>query len=753
MKKQILNKISLFLIIFTVFFISATMGKNQKNLLTLEDIYVNKTYSPKRFGPVKWYKNGEGYTSLEKSSDKKGKDIILYQTKSGKRKVLVFSSILIPPGSSGPLKISNYQFTKNGNYLMIFTNTKKVWRAHTRGDYWVLNIKSRKLSQLGRDLPASSLMFATFSPDSRLVAYVSEKNIYVEDILSGKVKQLTNDGGGDIINGTFDWAYEEEFGLRNGFRWSRDSKKIAFWQINTEGVGIFTMINTLDSVYPELIQFAYPKVGTTNPEAKIGVINLMGKQITWMKIEGDKRNNYLTRMEWAASTNELVIQQINRRQNKNRIVLANAATGETKMIFKEETATWTEPFDNMKWINDGKEFIWKSDRTGWLHLYLVSGNGKNIQQITKGDFEVIRFLNIDEKTNCVYYLASPENPTQCYLYKTKIDGKGRAEKLTPDNKEGNNYYNISPDKKYAFHTFSSHKVPPVTELIRLKDHKLIRTLENNIDLKSRFENLDINLKEFFRIPLDNGIKMDAYMIKPPGFNPDKKYPVIFYVYGEPFGRTVQDRWSGGDLWHYFLSQQGYIIISVDNRGTKAPRGRAWKESIYKKIGIVASFDQEAAAKYIIRKWDFVDKNRIGIWGWSGGGSMTLNCMFRFPDIYKTGIAVSFVSNQKFYDSFYQERYMGQPKDNEYGYKEGSPVTHAKGLKGNLLLIYGSGDDNCHYQNLEVLVDELIKENKYFSMIEYPMRTHSIRERKGTTLHLRTSMYKYFIQNLTPGPVE
>lgn len=750
MDRQTYSGTSILLIVFVVLFMSVAAGHTQKSQLTLEDIYVNKTYAPKGFGPIKWYKNGEAYTSLERSSDNKGRDIILYQTKSGDREVLVPSTMLIPHGSVSPLGISNYQFSKDGNYLMIFTNTKQVWRNHTRGDYWVLNIHSGKLSQLGGGLPASSLMFAKFSPDSKQVAYVVEKNIYTEDILTGKQEQITNDGGGHIINGTTDWAYEEEFALRDAFRWSNDSKKIAFWQINTEGVGVFTMINNLDSVYPETIPFAYPKVGTTNPEAKIGVIELMNKQITWMKIEGDKRNNYLPKMEWTANADELVIQQINRRQNINRVITANATTGETRVVFKEETATWTNPIDDLNWINDGKEFICKSDRTGWLHLYMVSWDGKNIQQISKGDFEVIRFLGINEKSGYAYYLASPENPTQCYLYKTKMDGEGKAERLTPENKTGHNYYNLSPDKKYAIHTFSSHNDPPVIELIRLKDHQFIRTLVDNNELKNRFENLDISLKEFFRIPLNDSIELDAYMIKPPDFDPRKKYPLIFYVYGEPAGTTVQDRWSGNDLWDYFLSQKGYIIVSVDNRGTKVPRGRAWKESIYKKIGIVASFDQVASAKYIIQKWDFIDKDRIGIWGWSGGGSMTLNCMFRFPDIYKTGIAISFVSNQKFYDSFYQERYMGQVEDNEYGYREGSPITHTNGLKGNLLLIYGSGDDNCHYQNLEVLANKLIKENKYFTMIEYPMRTHAIRERQGTTLHLRTSMYKYFSQNLPAG---
>ncbi len=750
MNKTILKNVLIQVLTLIIILFSTIPGQSQQSLLTLEDIYVNHTYSPKRFGPVKWYINGDGYTSLEQSADKQGTDIVLYQTKSGAREILVSASLLVPQGKDKPLWINNYQFSKDGNYLMVFTNTKRVWRDHTRGNYWILNIHTGKLSQIGRNLPPSTLMFAKFSPDSKQVAYVSEKNIFMEDISSGKMQQLTFEGKDNISNGTTDWAYEEEFALRDAFRWSNDSKKIAFWQINTEGVGIFTLINNLDSVYAETIPFAYPKVGTTNPEAKIGVINLNNKQITWMKIEGDKRNNYLPRMEWTVRPNELVIQQINRKQNKNNIIVADAETGLTKVIFTEETASWTETVDDLTWVNGGKEFTWKSDRSGWLHLYLVSSDGNNLQQITRGDFEVTQSLGIDEKTGYAYFIASPDKPTQRYLYKIKIDGKGQPERLSPEDQTGHHHYNISPGKKYAIHTFSNHNSPPVIDIIRLKDHKLIRTLEDNNALKQKFANLNIQLKEFFRIPVEDSLVLDAYMVKPPDFDPGKKYPVIFYVYGEPAGTTVQDKWSGNDLWDYFLSQQGYIVVSVDNRGTKVPRGREWKESIYKKIGIVAPFDQAAAAKYIMNKWDYIDKDRIGIWGWSGGGSMTLNCMFRFPEIYKTGIAISFVSNQKLYDSFYQERYMGQVEDNEEAYKEGSPFTHSAGLEGNLLLIYGSGDDNCHYQNLEVLADKLIKENKYFTMIEYPMRTHAIREREGTTIHLRTSMYKYFLQNLPAG---
>ena len=394
MKKQFSPNISIRLIVITVFVFSATISYSQNNILTLEDIYVNHSYSTSKFGPVKWYKNGVGYTSLEQSSDKKGRDIVLYQTKQDENKILVSSSNLIPKDADKPLIFNNYQFSEDGNYLMVFTNTRQVWRYHTRGDYWILNIQTKELTQIGENLPPSSLMFAKFSPDNKQIAYVSKKNIYVEDISNGKIEQLTFDGKADIINGTTDWAYEEEFGLRDAFRWSNNSKKIAFWQINTKGVGVFTMINNLDSIYSETISFAYPKVGTTNPEAKIGVINLKDKLITWMEIKGDKRNNYLPRMEWTVRNNELVIQQINRQQNKNNVILANAETGIAKKIFTEETASWTETVDDLSWIKGGPEFTWKCDRSGCLHLYLISSDGHNLQQIPKADFEVIQSLGI-----------------------------------------------------------------------------------------------------------------------------------------------------------------------------------------------------------------------------------------------------------------------------------------------------------------------------------------------------------------------
>jgi len=517
--------------------------------------------------------------------------------------------------------------------------------------------------------------------------------------------------------------------------------------MDTKGTGTFYLINNIDSIYPKILPLPYPKVGTANSSARIGSITLDNKTITWIDIPGDPRNNYLARMEWANSSDELIIQQLNRQQNTNKVYNADVTTGKAKVVYTEKVETWLDVYDKLYWLDNGKEFTWLSDHTGWLHLNRVSWQNGNIAPITSGDFEVIQLLRIDEKKGWVYYIASPENATQRYLFRSKLDGKGKPEKLSPNNQPGQHSYTISQDCNYAIHTFSNHHTPPRYEVISLPDHKVLRVLEDNKELSNKLKKYNIQEKKFLNIKTDEGLEFDAYMIKPHDFNPEKKYPVIFYIYGEPAGSTVQDRWDY-NLWDQLLAQEGYIVISIDNRGTDVPRGREWRKSVYKKIGIIAPHDQAACARKIM-EWNFVDSERIGIWGWSGGGSNTLNCMFRYPEIYKTGIAIAFISDQLLYDNIYQERYMNLPENNAEGYREGSPITHAKNLEGNLLLIHGSADDNCHYQSCQMLVNELIKHNKYFTMIDYPMRSHSINERENTTLHLRMTMLNFLKKNLPP----
>jgi len=746
MKRTFEIIVCIYLLITTSFEVSAQ--KSTLSKLTLDDLYKNNIFSPKGINAIRWIKDNKGYSALEVNKEIGGNDIVFYDVKTGKREILVSAVRLIPSGKSSPLLISNYSWSDDNKKLLIFSNTRKVWRYNTRGDYWVLDLSNGKLMQIGSSMEATRFMFAKFSPDGKKVGFVYKNNIYTQTLENGEMDQLTNDGSDHIINGTFDWAYEEELGCRDGFRWSPDSRKISFWQMDTKGTGTFYLINNIDSIYPKIVPLPYPKVGTDNSSAKIGSINLDNKSITWMNIPGDPRNNYLARMEWADSSDELIIQQLNREQNTNKVLLGNAISGVSKVVYTEKVDTWLDVYDDLTWLDGGKEFTWLSDRTGWLHLNRVSRPDGKIVPITSGDFEVIQLLKTDQESGWAYYIASPASATQRYLYRSKLNGSGKPERLSPADQTGEHTYDISPDCKFAIHTFSNHNTPPGYEIITLPDHKVIRILEDNHELKRKLAQYIIPEKEFFRIKTDEGLEFDAWMIKPLGFNQEKKYPVMFYIYGEPAGATVQDVWSS-NLWDQLLAQEGYLVMSIDNRGTKSPRGREWRKCVYKKIGIIAPQDQAACARKILQ-WPFVDSERIGIWGWSGGGSNTLNCMFRYPEIYKTGIAIAFISDQKLYDNIYQERYMNLPVNNEEGYRDGSPITHAKNLQGNLLLIHGSGDDNCHFQSCEMLVNELIKQNKYFTMVEYPMRTHSINERENTTMHLRMTMLNYLKKNLPAG---
>jgi len=710
--------------------------------LKLDDIYTNGTYNAKGYGPVRWMKDNKGYSTLEQNKKVGGRDIIRYAAKSGKRSVLVSAQKLIPEGETQPLSIRSYEWSSDNTKLLIFTNTRKVWRYHTRGDYWVLDIFSGTLTQLGNSAERATMMFAKFSPDASKVGYVSKNNIYVEELKTGQITQLTNDGSTSIINGTFDWVYEEELSCRDGFRWSPDGKQIAYWQSNTENIGTFYMINNVDSIYSKPIPLPYPKVGTKNSDVKIGVVSSSGGKTSWFDIPGDPTNNYLARMDFIPNSNEVMIQQLNRRQNSNTVRIGNTKTMKVNTIFTDKDDAWLDIHDNIMWLENEKYFTWTSEKDGWLQLYKVSRDGKKISTITKGNLDVVKINCIDPKGGYVYFIASPENYTQRYLYRSKIDGSDNPEKVSPAEQVGQHSYQISADAKYAIHTFQNAVTPNRIALINLQNHKAIRSLEKNEDLAKKVKALNLTPKEFIKIDIGEEV-LDAWMIKPTDLDNNAKYPIIFYVYGEPAGSTVQDAWQGGDLWHHYLAQQGFVVVSIDNRGTKTPRGRDWRKSIYGQIGILAAHDQAAAAKSLFMKYPFIDTEKVGIWGWSGGGQMTMNCLFRYPEIYKSGLAVSFVADQRLYDNIYQERYMGLLEDNEANYIAGSPISHAKNLEGNLMIMHGTADDNVHYQSFERLANELIKHNKMFDMMSYPMRSHSINEGENTKLHLRETMIRYW----------
>jgi len=691
----------------------------------------------------KWTRDGNGYYDDDNTG------IVKYSLPAMTKETVADISKLTPKGSTTPLAIKGFDFSEDGKKLLIYTNSKRVWRYETRGDYWVLDLATNQLKQLGAKLPESSLMFAKLSPDGTKAAYVSKHNLYVEDLKTNTVKQLTKDGTDRIINGTFDWAYEEEFDLRDGFRWSPDSKQIAYWQLDARNIKNFLMINNTDSIYSYTIPVEYPKVGQDPSSARIGVVNIGTAVTRWMNIPGSSIQHYLTALEWV-DANELVIQQLNRKQNESKLMYLKAATGAATVFYQESDKAWIDIksrwYDDPAgwfWLNGGKEFLWVSEKDGWRHIYRVSKDGKNEVLVTKGNYDIITLKAIDEKNGYVYFMASPNNATQQYLYRTKLDGSGNAEEVSPAAQRGTHSYEVNPVATYAEHRFSNVSTPPVGEWVSLPDHKVVkagqasnRPVRNNV--------------EMFQVTTEEGVTMDAWMIKPANFDSSKKYPVVFFVYAEPASQTVTDAYGRQrNMYVGDMARDGYIYISIDNRGTPAPKGAAWRKSIYQKIGILNVDDQANAAKQIL-KWKFVDTSRVAVWGWSGGGSTTLNLMFRYPEIYKTGIAIAPVAYRLSYDNIYEERYMGLPQENMQAYINASAITHVKGLKGNLLVVHGTGDDNVHYQNTEMLINALVKNQKQFSMMSYPNRTHAIREGEGTSQHLAVLFTNYLKQYCPPG---
>ncbi len=724
--------------------------KTNSPLLTVKRIFDSGEFGGDGFS-ARWLEDGSGYTTFESSKDPSGgRDLVRHDPKTGAKEILVPASDFVPPGASSPLGLDDHIWSKDKSRLLLYTNTKRVWRTNSRGDYWVLDRSSHELFKLGGDALPSTLMFAKFSPDARSVAYVRERNIYVQDLQSRRITALTTNTSPDIINGTFDWVYEEEFSLRDGFRWSPDGKFIAYWQLNTEGVREVALVNNTDGLYPTMQLIKYPKTGEMNSSCRVGAVELATGQTRWMNVPGDPRNHYIFDLEWPEGSKEIFLQQLNRLQNTNTVMLADPISGEVKSILTDGDAAWVEAHQSLKWIEGGKRFVFWSERDGWNHLYLAKREGGKPELVTKGDYDVTDLVHVDEKDEWLYFIASPDNPTQRYLYRTRFNGAKR-ERVTPAGQSGTHSYQISPDGRWAFHTWSTFDQPPVKEFISLPDHKPVRVLAENKKLKERLAELKQPATEFLRVPVAEGVELDAWLIKPPDFDATKKYPLLIYVYGEPAGSTVKDSWGGSShLWNLMLAQQGYLVMSIDNRGTDTPRGRAWRKSIYRQIGILASQDQAAALTNLIAARPYVDAKRIGIWGWSGGGSMTLNMLLRHPALYHTGISIASVPNMRYYDTIYQERYMGLPSDNSDGYRNGSPLTFASQLKGNLLLIHGTGDDNCHYQGAEALVNEFIRHNKQFRMMSYPNRAHGISEGVNTTLHLRELMTSFLHEKLPAG---
>jgi dipeptidyl-peptidase-4 len=726
----------------------------------LARIFNSNALAAKRFGPARWIREGTGFTTLEPSAgDAKAEDIVEYDTVSGKRSILVSAAQLTAKDAKKALAIEDYRWDRTLNRLLVFTESKRTWRTNTRGDYWVLDRAAGTLKKLGGDAPASSLMFAKFSPDGSAVAYVRANNLYVEDLATGAIRGLTSDGSDTLVNGASDWVYEEELNLRDGFRWSPDGKNIAFWQLDESGVEMYTIINDTKSLYPELTRFPYPKAGTKNPSVRVGVVSTAGGAPRRIQAPGDPRENYLFRMEWADERSVLV-GQMNRRQNVMVVYEADAGSGAAKEIFRDRDDAWVSvpegetiasEAQSFDWLKGHQGFLWLSERDGWRRAYAVSVSGGDPVAVTQAAADAMEIARVDTEGRWVYYVASPENATERYLYRARIDKPGTVERITAAGARGTHQYDISPDCKWAFHTYSAFDRPPATDLVSLPEDKQVRVLEANTLLRSNAAGALDPPVEFLQLALPSGITVDGWILKPRAFDPAKKYPVLVHVYGEPAGLTVVNAWSGRNgLFHRAIAEEGYLVVSFENRGTPAPKGRAWRKAQYGAVGLLSTQDQTEAVLELAHEREYVDAGRMGVWGWSGGGTNTLNLMFRSPDVYRVGVAVAPVPDQTLYDTIYQERYMGVPADNAEGYRSGSAINYAAGLRGKLLIVHGSGDDNVHFQGTEKLVNRLIELGKTFDFMDYPNRSHGIYEGEGTSLHVYSLIARYIEEHLPAG---
>lgn len=727
-------------------------------------------FATQRFGPARWL-DGQHYATLERHAQGV-LELVRYEAVSGKREILVSAAMLWVDKLGRAINIEDYSFSPDQKWLMVFTESARVWRHNTRGEYYILPLDgSAEPRRLGGKLTKSTLMFAKFSPDSSRVGYVSQNDIYVEGVASGKQTRLTHDGSKTTINGTFDWVYEEEFDCRDGFRFSPDSQSVAFWQLDCGGVGEFYMVDNLTDRYAQIVPVQYPKAGTTNSSCRVGVVSADGGKPTWMKTPGDPRETYVARMEWHPGGQELMVQWLPRPQNHLVVFGCDVKTGAVRKVHEERDAAYVDVREDFRWVDGGERFFWTSDvafqregQKAWRQAGTIvwDTRGKSVlvthMPMTQG-YDVMAVEHADLKNGRLLVSDCDGNATEKALFTdgsgwrdySDVHRKTVRQRVSPAKQRGFHDYQISTDGSLAIHTFSSFDTPPVIDLVRLPSHERIRVLVDNQRLRARYAKVDKGNNEFFQVRTDDGHVLDGWAMYPKGFDGTGKWPVLFHVYGEPWSQTVKNTWQlGHHLFHRWLTQQGYVVMSIDARGTPAPKGRDWRKALYQNIGVVSSHDWGQAVRKLQKQHAWMDAERLAIWGWSGGGAMTLNMLFRHPGLFSAGMSVAPVTDISLYDTIYQERYCGDPREVPDVYKKCSPITFAKNLQDDLLLVHGTGDDNVHFQNSERLFDKLVEHNKMFEYLAYPSRSHGIYEGRGTRRHLYGSLANYLKRRVAAG---
>ncbi|RYY18303.1 MAG: S9 family peptidase [Cytophagaceae bacterium] len=716
----------------------------QKLPLTLEDIWSKPTFRVATVPGFDWLRDGRYYAALDRTGS-----LVQYSATTGQATAtLVDGGALRVPGSLQYLDVDGYRFNADEQKVLFSTQTEPIYRHSAKANYYVFDRQTQQLAALSA---GGKQGYATFSPDGKRVAFTRDNNLFVKDLATSQETAVTTDGRqNQLINGSTDWVYEEEFGFAQGFFWSPDSKYLAYYTFDESQVPEYDM-QEWGGLYPTEYRFKYPKAGEKNSIVRVSTYEVAGARTTRMDV-GPEPDQYLPRVLWTATPGLLSVQRLNRLQNKLEILHADARTGQSQVVLTDTNPAYVEINDDLRYLPGGRQFLFTSEKDGYQHLYLHELNGRLVRQITKGPWEISAINGFDAATGTVYYTSTEGSALQRHLWRINLSGQGK-QRLS-DAGGGTDVVNMSPDCRYFLNTHSAAGVPPVVSLRAGRTGQLVKTLEDNARLRQTLAEYDLGQHEFFTFKTSEGTELNAWMIKPSNFDPAKKYPVLMYVYGGPsFGtistQTVLDNAGGGTafdryLWHQLLAEQGYLVVSVENRGTSG-RGAAFRKATYAQLGRLETIDQGEGAKYLATL-PFVDKARIGIWGWSYGGYMTSLAMTKNAALFKMGIAVAPVTNWRYYDTVYTERFLKTPQLNPGGYDNNSPVQFAQNLTGKFLLIHGTGDDNVHFQNSIALVDALIKANKDFQTLYYPNRNHGI-SGGNTRLHLYRQMTEFVKANL------
>jgi len=728
------------LILLLFFAAQSTLGYAQSNRksLTFDHLFDN-TFVTQNVSAFNWMKDGRYYTATRTGAENTDRELVRYGLLDGSAKVLVKESELVRSDNGQKIRLGSYAFSADEQKLLIQTDRESIWRRSYLAYHFVFDLKTRSLKPLSKIEGRQSN--AELSPVGNKGAFTRDNNLFWVDLETGIETAITKDGQFNaIINGSTDWVYEEEFGFAKAWFWSPDASQIAFYRFDEREVPEFNF-QTWSELYPGQVRYKYPKAGEKNSVVTIGVYDLRTGKTQWMDL-GTNTDQYIVRINWTQQPGVLAIRRMNRLQNTQDLLLADTNTGQTKLIKTESSKTWISVNDDLTFLNNGKSFIYLSEEDGWNHIYHYAMDGSLIRQVTKGEWEVSRFLGLNEKTNRLYYLSTEASSLERHLYSINLDGSDKR-KLTSIS--GMNNVNVTRDFRYYVNTVSSNTVPTRVSIHQM-DGKELKLLEDNEDLLVTMDEFDLPEREFLRIPAADGTPLNAWLIKPHDFDPNKRYPLLIYVYGGPGSQNVNNSFNSGDrgLWHMLLAQDGYLVACIDNRGTGG-RGAAFKKQVYRNLGKLETEDQIAAARWFGAQ-SYVDESRIGIWGWSYGGYMSSMALALGADVFKLAIAVAPVTDWRFYDTIYTERYMATPQLNASGYQFGAPIEHAAKIKGKYLLIHGTADDNVHFQNAVVMADALIKANVQFDTMFYPDKNHGIGG--GTTRrHLYAFMRNYLLKNL------